>query len=89
MTMVKKSISVTGQQAEWIQTQIASGNYGNESEVLRWLIQEQICSVETETIRAELIKGEKSGMSERTPQQIMAAARDRLKQDGMTVIDAL
>ena len=34
MGMVKKSISVTDQQAGWIKAQIETGNYGNESEVL-------------------------------------------------------
>jgi len=81
MAMVKKSISVTNQQAEWIKSQIASGNYGNESEVLRDLIRnKQIRDLEIEAIRTALIEGEKSGISERTPEQIFAATRKRLKQ---------
>lgn len=32
MAIVKKSISVTDQQNNWIRAQIESGHYGNESE---------------------------------------------------------
>ena len=39
--MVKKSISVTEQQAVWINAQIETGRYGNESEVVRDLIRER------------------------------------------------
>jgi len=41
MPMVKKSISVTDRQDEWIKAQIASGHFGNESEVVRELIRER------------------------------------------------
>ena len=41
MTMVKKSISVTDQQDRWIKSQIESGHFGNESEVIRELIRER------------------------------------------------
>ena len=43
---------------------------------------EQNRAAEIETIRAALIEGEESGISPRTPQQIVRAARERLKQDG-------
>ena len=39
--MVKKSISVTEQQNAWINAQIETGRYGNESEVVRDLIRER------------------------------------------------
>lgn len=81
MTMVKKSISVTGQQNEWIKSKIASGHYGNESEVLRDLIRKEQAR-EIEVIRTALIEGEESGISNLKPEQIFAAAKKRLKQDG-------
>ena len=76
MAMVKKSISVTDQQDRWIKAQIQSGHFGNESEVVRELIRErQIREQETQTdieaIRSALIEGEHSGVSKRTPDQIM------------------
>lgn len=83
MKMIEKNILLTNQQAEWIQSKIAEGNYVNESEVLRELIQkEQDRDSEIEAIRTALIEGEKSGISKRTPQQIIAAAKERLKQNG-------
>ena len=82
MAMVKKSISVTDQQDRWIKAQIQSGHFGNESEVVRELIRErQIREQETqadiEAIRSALIEGERSGLSKRTPDQIMKAVIER------------
>ena len=78
MAMVKRSISLTEQQAEWIRSQIDSGNYGNESEVLRDLIRERVArEEEMRTIRAALIEGEKSGPGARTVEDIWAEAEMR------------
>ena len=41
MPMVKKSISITDQQDSWIKSQIATGHFGNESEIIRELIRER------------------------------------------------
>ncbi|MCA9473139.1 MAG: type II toxin-antitoxin system ParD family antitoxin [Nitrospirales bacterium] len=87
MAMVKKSISVTDKQDEWIKAQIATGHFGNESEVVRELIRErQLREEETpeqiEAIRAALIEAEKSGMSGRTPDEIMAAVMKRKRKHG-------
>ena len=84
MAMVKKSISVTDRQDDWIKAQIASGHFGNESEVVRELIRErQIREEKTpeeiEAIRAALIKGEQSGVSKKSVDEIWAEARTRRK----------
>lgn len=84
MPMVKKSISVTDKQDEWIKAKIATGHFGNESEVVRELIRErQIREEETpaqiEAIRAALIKGEQSGVSKKSVDAIWAEARTRRK----------
>lgn len=39
--MVKKSISITDQKNEWIEAQMKTGHFGNESEVFRELIRER------------------------------------------------
>ena len=82
MAMVKKSITVTDQQANWIKAQIESGHFGNESEVVRELIRErQIRERETpdeiEAIRAALIEGEQSGFSNSSVDEIWEEARKR------------
>lgn len=74
MSMVKKSISITDQQDKWVKSQIVSGNYGNESEVIRELIRkEQIQYSRIEAIRIALIEGEQSGISNRSIEDIKDA----------------
>ncbi len=82
MPMVKKSITVTHQQEAWIQSQIATGNYATDSELVREAIREkQLRSVEIEMIRAALIAGEQSGISDRTPEDVRVAVQDRLRKN--------
>ncbi len=62
MGTVRKTITITDQQDAWIATQIAEGQYTNDSEAIRDLIRrEQERSFEVETIRQALIDGERSG----------------------------
>ena len=87
MPMVKKSISVTDQQDNWIKSQISTGHFGNESEVIRELIRErqireQETPAEIAAIRAALDEGEKSGMSTRTPDEIMNVVIERKRKNG-------
>jgi antitoxin ParD1/3/4 len=72
MTMIKKSITVTVKQAQWIKSQISTGDFASDSEVLRDLIRkEQARNTEVEAIRAALIKAEGMGTTDQTPQEIM------------------
>ena len=83
MAMVKKSITITDQQDQWIKAQMATGNYATDSEVVREALrQKQERDAEIEAIRAALIEGEQSGISDRTPEEIFAAARERLRAGG-------
>jgi len=84
MTMIKKSISVTERQNDWIKSQIATGHFGNESEVLRELIRERQIrkeenAVKIEALRAALIAGEESGISDLTLDQIWSKVRSQSK----------
>ncbi len=83
MGMVKKSITVTDQQDAWIQSQMASGHYASDSEVVREALREkEMRTAEVEAIRARLIASEESGFSDRTPEQIRQDAKAKLKKDG-------
>jgi len=83
MGLVKKTVNVTDQQEHWIKAQIAEGHYGNDSELFRDLIRkEQRRTAGVETIRAALIAGENSGMSDRTPEQIFQDVIERKRQRG-------
>lgn len=65
MATIRKTITLTTQQDDWIAEQVASGNYTNDSEAIRDLIrQAQVRDLEIETIRAALIEGERSGEPE-------------------------
>lgn len=88
MAMVKKSITVTDQQANWIKAQIEIGHYGNESEVLRELIRErqlreQEANREIEVIRAKLIKAEESGFTDQSPAEILKEIKNGLGRDAL------
>ena len=62
MKTVRKTITLTDQQDNWINAQISTGRYTNDSEFIRDLIRrEQERSLEMEAIRTALIEGEASG----------------------------
>ena len=83
MAMVKKSITVTDQQEAWIQAQMASGYYGTDSELIREAIREkQLRTEELEYIRSKLIQAEKSGFSDKSPNEILAISKEGLRRDG-------
>jgi len=81
--MIKKSITVTEQQEDWIQAQIASGHYASDSEVVREAIREkQLRSAEIERIRAALIQAEEGGFSDLDKEGIRRAVHDDMKANG-------
>jgi len=81
MPMVKKSITVTNIQNEWLQSQIEQGLYASDSEVLRDLIRQKqefdANNLRVQAIRAALIQGEESGVSTKTPADIKKAVLAR------------
>ena len=82
MSMVKKSITVTNQHEQFIQAQLATGQYASDSEVIREALREkELRTTEIDMLRAQLIASEQSGMSGRTPEEIRNAAKERLKRN--------
>lgn len=62
MATVRKTITLTDKQDDWIKAQIAAGDYTNDSEYIRDLIRrEQERTAEVDAIRQALIEGENSG----------------------------
>ena len=81
--MIKKSITITRQQEEWIQTQLASGHYASDSEIVREAIREkQLRSAEIENIRKALIKAEENGFSRLGQEDIRRAVQKEMKDSG-------
>lgn len=81
MAMVKKSITLTDQQNDWLQSQIQKGLYASDSEILRELIREKqeadINKLRMQTIRSALDVGEASGVSKKSPAEIKSAVLAR------------
>src|SRR5690554_650489 len=83
MSVVRKTITLTEQQNDWVKMRIGSGDYTNDSEYIRDLIRrDQEHSAGLEQLRMLLDEGEHSGVSQRSPRDILSAARERLKADG-------
>jgi antitoxin ParD1/3/4 len=83
MGTVRKTITFTEQQDQWIKAKIAGGQFTNDSEYIRDLVRrDQEKNAEIEAIRAALIEGEQSGISTRTPDAIRKAVQKRMRQDG-------
>ena len=62
---------------EWIDSQVANGEYANASDYIRDLIRHD--QRERDTIRLVLIEGEKSGRSARSITDIAKQTKRRLK----------
>jgi len=83
MATVKKSITVTDKHAEWIQAQIATGNYASDSEVIRAAIRLKQSQVEEiELLREALESARASGITKMTPDQILSEVKEELRSEG-------
>ena len=82
MNTKRRTITITEQNNEWIQAQIASGKFANETEYFDNLIRrEQARQAEIERIRAALIEGEQSGMAESfDPEKFKQEMREKHEQ---------
>lgn len=83
MAMVKKSITVTAQQDQWIRAQMETGNYATDSEVIREALREKEQRArEIDYIRAKLMAAEQSGFSDLTPDEILQKSKKELRDNG-------
>ena len=85
MATTRKTITLTEQQDNWVRAQIAAGQFTNDSEYFRDLIRrDQAGQADIETIRRELIEGEKSGQprpfdSSQFKQEMFAKHVDKIR----------
>ena len=83
MATVRKTITVTDQQDQWIKTRIAAGGFTNDSEYIRDLIRrDQEQSAKYRALEAAIREGIESGVSDRTVPDIMEDVEARLRADG-------
>ena len=83
MGLVKKSITVTEQQNDWIKNRIVNGDYGNDSEYLRDLIRKDK-SENDKFIRLKtaIQEGIDSGICDDTIEDIMLSVEKDLQKNG-------
>ena len=80
MGTVRKTITLTEKQDEWVKTQIANGDYTNDSEYFRDLVrrhQEQ--EARLRKLKEAIQEGLNSGVSEKTVGELWAEAEARYK----------
>ena len=75
MALVKKSITITDRQEQWIRAQVASGDYGSDSEYFRTLIRrDQERNATFRALEEAIREGVDSGISDKTVKEIWAEA---------------
>ena len=83
--MPRQSISFTDPNAQWLKQKTdIEGEYKSNSELVKDLIRQKrrAETTEIEAIRAALIEGERSGISDQTPEEIRATVQERLRANG-------
>jgi antitoxin ParD1/3/4 len=77
MATIRKTITLTDAQDDWIKAQVVSGDYTNESEYLRDLIRRE--QERASALKAAIDEGIASGPSERSLEHIWSAAEARYR----------
>jgi antitoxin ParD1/3/4 len=81
MSMHRKTITLTEQQEGWVKGQIESGQFGNDSEYIRYLIRrDQQAQERLAMLRQALAEGESSGKPKPLDMSaVKAAGRKQVK----------
>ncbi|MEM9143348.1 MAG: type II toxin-antitoxin system ParD family antitoxin [Bacteroidota bacterium] len=78
MSIIRKTITVTEQQEQWIKSRIASGQYTNDSEYMRELLRRDQEDNDTFLALKKAIQdGLDRGVSERSAEEILQSVLDR------------
>ena len=83
MGTVRKTVTLTNQQSEWIKARIAEGDFTNDSEYIRDLVRrDQQHQTTLDALREAIQDGLQGGDSDRTVADIMEGVERRLRADG-------
>ena len=86
--MATMNISLPDAMKRWVEDQTATGRYSNASDYVRDLIRrDEERQTKIEAIRAALIEGEESGMSDRSPEDVREAVKNRLRENGQLPLE--
>ena len=78
MATIKRNYNMTDVTDKWVKLRGNGSLYASESEYIRALvIRDMEQNSEVEAIRAAIAKGEESGMSDKTPEEIKQAVLKR------------
>lgn len=82
MATIRKTITLTEKQDEWIKTQIINGDFTNDSEYLRDLVRrDQEQNARFRSLKVAIQEGINSGVSNKTVKDIMEEVETRLGVD--------
>jgi antitoxin ParD1/3/4 len=82
--MVKKSISVSETNDEWLKAQVARTEYNSKSELINDLIHRaRQRQLEVEQIVTELVKAEQSGFTDEKPEDLLANFKEEARLNGL------
>ena len=80
MGTIRKTITLTDQQDQWIKSQIAAGEYTNDSEYIRDLVRrDQEQNSKFKALKAAIQEGLDSGVSDKTVSDIWEEAEKRYR----------
>ena len=83
MGNIRKIITLTDQQDQWIKAQTTAGNFADDSEYIRELIRrDQGETTGIQALKAAIQKGLDSGVSDKTVPMIMEEVEARLRDNG-------
>lgn len=81
--MATLNLSLPDAMKAWIEAQTKGGQYNNASEYVRDLIRrDQSEREKLERLQAAIDQGRRSGISDRTPEEILATAKAALRNEG-------
>lgn len=83
MSTIRKTITFTAKQDQWIKSQIKAGEFTNDSEYLRDLVRrDQAKKEKFSALKAAITEGMESGVSDKSVPDIMKEVEDRMRADG-------
>ena len=81
--MATMNISLPAQMKAWVEEQTKDGRYANSSDVIRDLIRrEQVKAEKIAKMQKLIDEGRASGISDKTPRQIIEEARAEIRERG-------
>jgi antitoxin ParD1/3/4 len=78
--MTRQSVSLTKKNDEWLKNQIAEDEFNSKSEAINYLIKQARHQKDYyDFIRLKIERGEKSGFSTKTKEELLAEIKSNLK----------